>query len=101
MVNALKNYLKTCSTSGYTYGLPSSSGYSYYPNSGYGTSYGTGYGTGSNLGYSSGYNTGYSVNPSYNSNTCLIRYLSGSCWRLCGPFCRERGGNCPGTWTRC
>ena len=25
----------------------------------------------------------------------------GACWRLCGPQCVEKQGNCPGTWSRC
>ena len=30
-----------------------------------------------------------------------ISMLSGACWRLCGPECAEKQGNCPGTWSPC
>jgi len=33
--------------------------------------------------------------------TCIERVFSGACWRLCGPDCEAKGGNCPGQWTRC
>ena len=33
--------------------------------------------------------------------SCLERSVSGQCWRLCGPRCKERKGNCPGTWSPC
>merc|ERR1719435_112798 len=79
--------LKTFNTNGYN---SYSSNYVSYPT--FSSNYGS---------YPSSNYVSYPTYTSNNSrNSCLDRYISGCLWRLCGPGCREKNGNCPGTWTR-